>query len=156
MAKKDKTVSISVLRVILGIASIAFSSFIISLIFSHDHITLYYIIYFISLPTIFIGLAAILKGSIVRVYAPSYRKLNVLFGLLTITLTLLILNFLVSYFIFSLISLLVLLTLNGLLRSGLYLSEYGLSIRNLKNIRLVFYIMDNLQMINPEEEEVQS
>jgi hypothetical protein len=121
------------------------------LIFSYPHITLSFIIYFLSFPVFFIGLAAILKGSIVEVYTPTYRKLNVLVGFLTIGFTFLALYYVEGYFVVSLISLLVLLTLNGILRSGLYLSEYGLSIRNLNNIRFVFYIMDNLQVINPEK-----
>jgi len=46
-----------------------------------------------------------------------------------------------------------LLILNGIFRAGLYLSEYGLSVWKLNNLRLVFYIMDNLQIINPEDFE---
>ena len=151
LAKKDRTLATRVLRLILGIGYIAFSTFILLLIFSYPHITLSYAIFFLSIPAFFIGLAAILKGSIVQVYSPIYRKLNILIGFITLFITFLALYYAEAYFILSLISLLVLLTLNGILRSGLYLSEYGLSIRNLKNIRLVFYIMDNLQMVNPEE-----
>jgi len=155
LVKKDKTLTISVLKLIRGIAYLALSTFMILLIFSYPHISLSYIIYFLSFPVFFIGLAAILKGSIVEVYTLTYRRLNVLVGFLTIGFTFLALYYVEGYFIFSLTSLLVLLTLNGILRSGLYLSEYGLSIRNLNNIKLVFYIMDNLQRVNLEE-EVQS
>ncbi len=151
LAKKDKTLRISVRKFIRGIVYLAFSTFMFLLIFSYPHITFSYIIYFLSFPVFFIGLAVILKGSIVEVYTPTYRKLNVLVGFLTIGFTFLALYYVEGYFVVSLISLLVLLTLNGILRSGLYLSEYGLSIRNLNNIRLVFYIMDNLQVINPEK-----
>ena len=152
LAKENGTLSTRVLRFILGIGYLAFSTLIFLLIFSYPHITLSYVIYFISIPAFFIGFAAILKGSIVNVYSPIYRKLNILIGVLTFSITFLALYYAESFFVLSLISLLVLLTLNGILRSGLYLSEYGLSIRNLKNIRLVFYIMSNLQMIHPEED----
>jgi len=152
LSKKERTLTISVLRLILGIGYITFSTFILLLIFSYPHITLSYVIFFLSIPTFFIGLAAILKGSIVQVYSPIYRKLNILIGFITLFIIFLALYYAEAYFILSLISLLVLLALNGILRSGLYLSEYGLSIRNLKNIRLVFYIMSNLQMIHPEED----
>lgn len=155
LAKKDRNLNIRVLRLILGIVSLAFSTFMILLIFSYPHITISYVIYFLSLPAFFIGLAAILKGSIVEVYTPIYRKLNILIGFLTFCITFLALYYAETYFILSLISLLIFLILNGILRFGLYLSEYGLSIRYLENIRLVFYIMDNLQLVNPEE-EVQS
>ena len=151
LAKKDKTLRISVRKFIRGIVYLAFSTFMFLLIFSYPHITFSYIIYFLSFPVFFIGLAAILKGSIVEVYTPTYRKLNVLVGFLTISITFLALYYVEGYFVVSLIFLLVRLPLNGILRSGLYLSEYGLSIRNLNNIRFVFYIMDNLQVINPEK-----
>lgn len=148
---KERTQSLRILKLIQGIIYLTFSSFMFLLIFSYPHITLSYIVFFLSLPVFFIGLAAILKGAIVEVYSPIYRKLNILIGFLTLIIIFLALYYTETYFILSLTSLLVLLTLNGILRSGLYLSEYGLSIRNLKNIRLVFYIMDNLQIINPEE-----
>jgi len=155
LAKKEKTLNISVRKFIRGIVYLAFSIFMLLLIFSYPHITLSYIIYFISFPVFLIGLAAILKGSIVEVYTLTYRRLNVLIGFLTIGFTFLALYYVEGYFVLSLISLLGFLILNGILRSGLYLSEYGLSIRNLSNIRLVFFIMDNLQVVNLEE-EVQS
>jgi len=155
LVKKDKILTVRVLRVILGISYVAFSTFILLLIFSYPHITLGYFIYFISIPTFLIGFAAIIKGYIVRVYSPLYRKLNILIGFLTCGIPILASYYAESFFILALISLILLLSLNGILRSGLYLSEYGLSIRNLKNIRLVFYIMDNLHMVNLEE-EVQS
>ncbi len=152
LVKKDKTLAIKILRVILGIVYITFSTFILSIIFSYPHITSSYVIYFISIPAFLIGFAAILKGYIVEVYSSLYRKLNIFIGFLTCSITFLALFFSESFFIISLISLISLLSLNGILRSGLYLSEYGLSIRNLKNIRLVFYLMDNLTMGNLEEE----
>ena len=152
LAKKDRSLTIRVRRLILGIVSLAFSTFILLLIFSYPHITINYVIYFLSIPALLIGLAAILKGSIVEVYTPIYRKLNILIGFLTFCITFLALYYAESYFILSLISLLFVLTLNVILRFGLYLSEYGLSIRYFQNIRLVFIIMDNLQLINPEEE----
>lgn len=152
LVKKGTTLTTRVLRLILGIGYLTFSTLMLLLIFSYPQITLNYVIIFLSLPVLFIGLASILKGSIVRVYSPIYRKLNISIGLLTVCITFLALYSAEAYFILSLISLFFLLTLNGILRSGLYLSEYGLSIRNLKNIRLVFYIMSNLQMIHPEED----
>ena len=152
LVKKDKTLAIKILRVILGIGYLSFSTFILSIIFSYPHITSSYVIYFISIPAFLIGFAAILKGYIVNVYSSLYRKLNIFIGFLTWSITFLALFYAESFFIITFISLISLLTLNGILRSGLYLSEYGLSIRSLKNIRLVFYIMDNLTVGNLEEE----
>jgi hypothetical protein len=152
LVKKDKTLAIKILRVILGIGYLSFSTFILSIIFSYPHITSSYAIYFISIPAFLIGFAAILKGCIVDVYSSLFRKLNIFIGFLTWSITLLALFYAESFFIITFISLISLLALNGILRSGLYLSEYGLSIRSLKNIRLVFYIMDNLTVGNLEEE----
>lgn len=152
LVKKDKTLAIKILRVILGIGYLSFSTFILSIIFSYPHITSSYVIYFISIPAFLIGFAAILKGCIVDVYSSLFRKLNIFIGFLTWSITLLALFYAESFFIITFISLISLLALNGILRSGLYLSEYGLSIRSLKNIRLVFYIMDNLTVGNLEEE----
>ncbi|MHA1193047.1 MAG: hypothetical protein ACTSP9_12220 [Promethearchaeota archaeon] len=152
MTKKDRSLNIRVFRLILGIAALSFSTFMLLLIFSYPHITLSYVIYFLTIPALLIGLAAILKGSIIEVYTSIYRKLNILIGFSTFGVTFLALYYAESNFLLSLISLLFILTLNVILRFGLYLSEYGLSIRYLENIRLVFYIMDNLQLVNPEEE----
>ena len=152
LVKKDKTLAIKILRVILGIGYLSFSTFILSIVFSYPHITSSYVIYFISIPAFLIGFAAILKGYIVGVYSSLYRKLNIFIGFLTWSITFLALFYAESFFIITFISLISLLALNGILRSGLYLSEYGLSIRSLKNIRLVFYIMDNLTVGNLEEE----
>jgi len=152
LTKKDRSLNIRVFRLILGIAALSFSTFMLLLIFSYPHITLSYVIYFLTIPALLIGLAAILKGSIIEVYTSIYRKLNILIGFSTFGVTFLALYYAESNFLLSLISLLFILTLNVILRFGLYLSEYGLSIRYLENIRLVFYIMDNLQLVNPEEE----
>jgi hypothetical protein len=152
LANKDRNLTTRVLRLIQGVAYLTFSTLVLLVIFSYPHITSDYAIFFLSIPVFLIGLAAILKGSIVQVYSPNYRKLNILIGFLTLYITFLALLYAEAYFILSFFSLLFLLTLNGILRSGLYLSEYGLSIRNLKNIKLVFYLMDNLIVINPEED----
>jgi hypothetical protein len=110
------------------------------------------VVFFISLPVLLIGLAAILKGSIIRVYSPFYRKLNVLIGFATLIITLLAIYFVELNFVVSLASLIILLALNGLMRSGLYLSEFGLSLRHFNNIKYVFFIMDNLIILNLEED----
>jgi len=152
---KEKTTKTKIFRFIQGALYIAFSSFMLFLIFSSPTITLNYIVYFLAMPVIFIGMAAILKGSLVDVYSPTYRKYNIFIGVITIIITMLDLYILDFYFLLSLISLIILLILNGISRSGLYLSEYGLSLNNFKNIKYVFYIMDNLVVedLHKENEE---
>lgn len=153
LAKKERSLFIKIFDFIFGVGSILFSSFFLLMIFSYPHVTIDYIVYFLSIPLFFIGFAAILKGSIVQVYSDFYRNMNIVIGITTIVSTFISILIAKEYFILSLIILLGLLTLNGILRAGLYLSEYGLSVWKLNNIKFVFYIMDNLQIINPEDYE---
>ena len=150
--KKYKTVKTRVFRLILGIFYIGLSTFVIWLVFSHPQITLSYIVYFLSIFMVFIGLAGIFKGFMIEVYSIFYRKANIIIGFTTLIGIVLAIYFVEFYFFLSLTSLIVLLVLNGIVRSGLYLSEYGLSIRNLKNIKYVFFIMDNFVVQNLEED----
>jgi len=148
--KEEKTKN-KVYRFIQGAIYVTFSTLMLLLIFSYPHITLNYIVYFLAIPVSFIGFAAILKGSTVDVYSPIYRKFNIFIGMITIIITILDLYILDYYFLLSLMSLIILLILNGISRSALYLSEYGLSIRNLKNMKYVFFIMDNLVVLDLQE-----
>lgn len=150
--KKYKTVKTRVFRLILGIFYLGLSSFVIWLFFSFPEITFSYLVYFLSIFMVFIGLAAILKGFMVEVYSLFYRKANIIIGFATLIGIVLAIYFVDFYFILSFTSLIVLLALNGILRSGLYLSEYGLPLRNLKNIKYVFFIMDNFVVLNLEED----
>jgi len=138
------------LNLILGIASIFFSIFMLILIFSQPTITVSYIIYFLALPVFLIGLAGFLKGLIVDTYSPLFRSLNMGYGILTIITIFVAILFADASFIFSLSSLLIALALNGVLRSALYLSEYGLSLRSFENFKLVFIIMESIDVINTE------
>lgn len=139
-----------ILNLILGIASIFFSIFMLNLIFSQPTITVSYIIYFLALPIFLIGLAGFLKGLIVDTYSPLFRSLNMGFGLLTIITTFIAILFADVSFIFYICSLLIALALNGVLRSALYLSEYGLSLKSFRNFKLVFIIMESINVINTE------
>ncbi|TFG21051.1 MAG: hypothetical protein EU533_05715 [Promethearchaeota archaeon] len=148
---KEKITKKIIYKLLQGIAYLIFSSFFLILIFSYPHITLDYVVIFISIPLIFIGLAAIIKGILIDVYSSKYRRVNIMVGVGTIIVTILVLYNIDFNFIISLTSLLVLVILNGISRSALYLSEYGLSIKNLKNLKYVFYIMDNLVTTSLEE-----
>lgn len=150
--KKYKNVKTRVFRLILGLFYIGLSSFVIWLVFSFPQLTFSYIVYFLSIFMFFIGLAAILKGFMIEVYSLFYRKANIIIGFATL-IGIVFANYFVDlYFFLSLTSLIVLLVLNGILRSGLYLSEYGLQLKNLKNIKYVFFIMDNFIILNLEED----
>lgn len=137
-----------VLNLIAGVISIIFSSLILTLIFSQPNIPASYIIYFLALPSFLIGLAGFLKGLIVNTFSPLFRSLNMAFGILTIITTYYAILFADVNFIFYFCSLLITLALNGVLRSALYLSEFGLSLKSFRNFKLVFIIMEWINIEN--------
>lgn len=142
-------------KIIKGIfqtAYIIFSMLFLSMIFSYPHITLSYIIYFLAIPTLLIGLAGFLKGSMIGVYSPIFRFLNTLVGLFTIFYTFIAIVYADFNFTFHFIILLGTLSANGILRAALYLSEYGLSLNKMKSFKIVFYIMDTNLTIGSIEE----
>ncbi len=138
------------LNFIAGVISIIFSIFILILIFSQPPISASYIIYFLALPIFLIGFAGFLKGLIINTFSSLFRSLNTAFGILTIITTFIAILFADASFIFYLCSLLIALALNGVLRSALYLSEYGLSFKSFRNFKLVFLIMESIDVINLE------
>jgi hypothetical protein len=48
------------------------------------------------------------------------------------------------------------LTLNGVLRAALYLSEYGLSLNSFKNLKLVWFLMDSPSLPQQMENLIES
>ena len=143
-----------VLNLFFGIACIIISSFILNIIFTQPNITASVIIYLLSMPIFLIGLAGLLKGLIVNVYSPLFRFLNVLIGAITVLFTVIAIIFAETAYIFHLFTLLITLTLNGILRAALYLSEYGLSLKSFKNLKLVWFIMDSLQLSQQEDNQI--
>ena len=113
-----------------------------------------YFVYFLGIPMFLTGLAGLLKGLIVNVYSPLFRYLNTLFGAVTVFFTIFATIFADTNVIFYLITLLTTLTLNVILRSALYLSEYGLKLTSLKNFKLVWYIMDSVPLA-PQESQTE-
>ena len=145
-AFRDKELrgKIKVLLLILGVGSIIFSSYILILVFSQPPISLSFILYFLSLPVFLIGIAGLLKGLIVSVYSPLQRKINVAIGILTLMLIWFAILTAEPFFLLNLLSLSGLLIANGLFRAALYLSEYGLVLDSVKNLKLALMIMDSI------------
>lgn len=147
---KELNATRKVVGLLLGIGYISFAILILSIIFTQPHIPASFIIYFLTMPTFLIGLAGFLKGFIIKVYSPLFRRLNMLIGASTITLTIISIVFAESGFLYLLFSLLIALILNGILRSALYLSEFGLSLNRIRNLKLVFLIMNSIDIKYPE------
>jgi hypothetical protein len=145
-----------VLNLSFGIASIIFSSYVLNLLFTQPNITVGFVIYFLGIPTFLIGLAGLLKGLIVKVYSPIFRFLNALIGAITVFFTSIAITFAELGLIFHLFTLLTTLTLNGIFRAALYLSEYGLSLNSFKNLKLVWFLMDGPSLSQQMENLVES
>jgi len=140
----------NILNLLFGIACIFISSYTLSLMFTRPNISASFVIYFLGIPIFLIGLAGLLKGLIVNVYSPLFRFLNALIGAITVYFTVTAIIYPETGYIFHLFTLLTILTLNGILRAALYLSEYGLSLKSFKNLKLVWFLMDSLL---PQQEE---
>lgn len=147
---KELNATRKVVGFLLGIGYISFAILNLSIIFSQPHIPVSFIIYFLAMPTFLIGLAGFLKGFIIKVYSPLFRRLNMLIGASTIILTIISIVLAESGFMYLLFSLLIALILNGIFRSALYLSEFGLSLNRIRNLKLVFLIMNSIEIKYPE------
>jgi len=135
-----------VLNLSFGIASIAFSIIFINTLLTHRRTPASFSIYLLGMPIFLIGLAGLLKGLIVNVYSPNFRYLNIIIGATTVFISIIAIIFAETGFIFHLFTLLITLTLNGILRSALYLSEYGLKLNKFQNLKLIWFLMDNLPL----------
>ncbi len=142
-----------VLNLSFGITSIIFSITFINALLTHRNTPTSFSIYLLGMPIFLIGLAGLLKGLIIDVYSPNFRYLNIVIGATTVLFTVIAIVFAETGFLFHLVTLLTILTLNGILRSALYLSEYGLSLKSFRNLKLVWYIMDNIPLDFPYLEE---
>jgi len=131
------------LNLLFGISCIIIPSYTLNIVFTRPNVTSSFIIYFLVIPIFLIGLAGLLKGLIVNVYSPLFRFLNALIGAITVLFTVIAINFADTGYIFHIFTLLTTLTLNGILRAALYLSEYGLSLNSFKNLKLVWFLMDS-------------
>jgi len=134
---------IKVLNLIFGIACIILTSYTLYILFTRPNIPASFYIYFLGFPIFLIGLAGLLKGLIVDVFSPLFRFLNIIIGATTVLLTLIAIIFAEVGYLFHIFALLTNLTLNGVLRAALYLSEYGLSLNSFKNLKLVWFLMDS-------------
>jgi len=148
--KKMKSIK-KVINFILGIVYILFAIFMLTLLFTPPRIPINYVIYFLFIPIFLIGIGGVLKGLLIDVYSPLLRFLNALIGAITVIFAIIALIYAETSFTFHLVTLLTTLTLNGILRSALYLSEYELSLKSFRNLRLVWFLMDNVPLHQLEE-----
>jgi len=145
--KKNRGNHDNFVKVLFGIAAIIFSIFFLMFIITQPNVTARIVLNLITFPMCIVGMAAILKGIMIDIYSLKARIVNIIIGAITIQSC--VFSFLShhffpgNYFLFSTISLIILLVLNILGRAALYLSEFGLSLLSLHNFKLFFYIISD-------------
>ncbi|MHA1197210.1 MAG: hypothetical protein ACTSVV_09625 [Promethearchaeota archaeon] len=139
------------LRTFYGFSCITISTFIIIWILSPPTNTLSTILELLAFPLISTGFAGIIKGVIIKDYPLNLRMCNIIIGIITMI-------FSIYGFIFpnimplnQIFILLILLALNFFFRAAIYLSEFGLSIIPLRNLKIVFLIVNGYFLYLEEE-----
>ncbi|MFX1571968.1 MAG: hypothetical protein ACFFB0_04425 [Promethearchaeota archaeon] len=134
-------------KILIGLLYIIFSAGFLSFLFSFSNVTTQVIVNLVAFPITIVGISAIIKGIIIKVYSLKFRIINIIIGNITIILCFFTYsspNFLPkSFFLFDLIVLSIALFFNVLGRAGIYLSEFGLSLLSLRNLKIFFYIISD-------------
>jgi len=130
-------------QLLFGIVSIIVSILFIWYILSRPYINPTLIMPLISFPMIIVGFAGIIKGLMIDIYSTKQRIMTVIIGFLTILISFLIFGKIFSDLLFTIIALSLILLINVFSRAALYLSEFGLSIIHLKNLKIFFYIISD-------------
>lgn len=134
-------------RILFGVLSILFSVLILMYILRHPTVTVQTIINLMAFPLLIVGIAGIIKGSIIKSYSIKYCIINIIIGIMTIVVCML--AFLSpaiipqDFILIHTISLSITLFVNILGRAALYLSEFGLSLLHIKNFIIFFYIISD-------------
>jgi len=137
LLKKGKE---NVKDLLMGVFSIPFGLFILINIFSQPHISRGYIIYFIAIPIMIIGFAGIIKGFLIEVYSTFHRAINIIIGIITLIETTIAYITAEPLFYYHILLLCVMLLINGIARTALYLSEYRISIIHLRNLVILKFL----------------
>ena len=142
-------------NIIYGIFGIPFGAFFLYIIFSQPTITRAYIIYFLALTIMVIGFAGIIKGILIKVYQVQLRIINIIIGFSTLAFTIMGCVFAEVWFVYIIIGFSIILILNALFRAAMYLSEYHLSLKHLKNIEIIkflFEIISEVPIVEVEDD----
>jgi hypothetical protein len=133
--------------ILLGIVSILFSISLLYYIISRPNVSLQNIINLIAFPILIAGIAGIIKGEIIISYSIKYRVINILIGSATIIICgVAFTSPMVTPQDFIWIHIVMLfsaLLINILARAALYLSEFGLSLTNIRNFILFLYLISD-------------
>ena len=143
LAKKPIEKSIKVLILLYGVFCLIFGFFILSVIFIQPNVGFSEALYLFTFVVVIIGIAGIVKGIVIKEFMLRFRNLNIIIGNITVFFALLALIFSEVGFIFHVFTLIILLFLNFIIRAGMYLGEYGLSLKKIRNLKVMFYIFND-------------
>ncbi len=132
---------------LMGVFSIPFGLFILIIIFSQPQISRGYIIYFLAIPIMIIGFAGIIKGYLINVYSTFHRALNIIIGIITLIETTIAYITAEPLFYYHILLLCVMLLINGIARTALYLSEYRISLIHLRNLVILKFLFQIISEI---------
>ncbi|MHA2400281.1 MAG: DUF308 domain-containing protein [Promethearchaeota archaeon] len=155
LRKKTNQGGIRINKLLLGILSIVLSIFFLTLIISQPNVKTETIVNLIAFPIGVVGIAGLVKGIHIKLYSMKHRVINVITGAMTIIFSLLVLfisdSAQINLFITQIVSLTFMLFINIICRAALYLSEFGLSLTQIRNFKLFFYIIsDYLVSVNQD------
>lgn len=140
---KDFSKAFKITSFITGIGSIVFVGFVYWLIFIVEFVGFDIIIQLIVYPVLLTGIFGLVKGIIISCYIPKFRIWNVSIAIVTIIYAIFAFIFSNVYFFLHFLILTLVVISNFIVRSAMYLSEYDLTIKNIKNFRLIFWIMSD-------------
>lgn len=126
---------------LFSLFSIPFGFFFLYMLFTYPNIHLGYIIYFIAIIVIIIGAAGIFKGVIVHVFTKKSRITNIFIGIISIIFSFISCIYSVELLFLNLIIHGVLLIFNGIGRSMLYLSEFGIHLFDLRKAIIFKFLL---------------
>ncbi|MHA1285699.1 MAG: hypothetical protein ACTSUX_12360 [Promethearchaeota archaeon] len=139
------------LRTFYGFLCMSISAFIIIFILSPPTDTLSTILELLAFPLISTGFAGIIKGIIITDYPLNLRIWNIIIGVITMIFSIYGFTFPYVMPLNLIFILLILLALNFFFRAAIYLSEFGLSIIPLRNLKIVFLIVNGYYLYLEEE-----
>ncbi len=140
---KKNTKEGSPVKFLFGIVAIMASISFLWFMLIQPNFTTQILMNLIAFPMIIVGFAAIVKGILIDIYSQKHRTETIVIGVITILLCLSIFINIFNNLIYSIIALSSILIINIISRAALYLSEFGLSIKHIKNFKIFLYIISD-------------
>ncbi len=140
---KKNTKEGSPIKFLFGIVAIMVSISFLWFMLTQPNFTAQVAMNLIAFPMIIVGFAGIVKGVLIDIYSRKHRNVTIVVGIITILLCLSIFINIFDNIIFSIVTLSIILLINIISRAALYLSEFGLSIKHIKNFKIFLYIISD-------------